>query len=235
MADKTIQYISNEYPNMMDLDQMSVVNSDKTVTLGNIGKIYRGENNSQMLLFRIDRYYDNVDLKDKSIMFIYRDALGAIRREYAINIQNTDEYIWFNWLITIGTTHTVGKISACIEFSGADEIGNNYVLKSSLFNFYVEEALDTSEITSQVPTDWFLDIENRLNALENLNGGTNGISMFSGTRTELNQALNAGLIKEGMLVNVFEEDLDLLDNTQTSTTSIDDEETEITIEPTATE
>lgn len=234
MADKTIQYITNEYPNMMDLDQMSVVNSDKTVTLGDIGKIYHGENNSQMLLFRIDRYYDNVDLKDKNIIFIYRDALGTVRSEYAVNIQNTDEYIYFNWLITIGCTHTVGKIAASIEVSGIDETGENYVLKTGMFSFYVEEALDTSEITSQVPTDWFLEIENRLNALENVNGGTDGITMFAGTRTELTKALNAGLIKEGMLVNVFEEDLGLLDDTQTDTTSTY-EDVEITIEPTKTE
>lgn len=234
MADKTIQYITNEYPNMMDLDQMSVVNSDKTVTLGDIGKIYHGENNSQMLLFRIDRYYDNVDLKDKNIIFLYRDALGTVRTEYAVNIQNTDEYIYFNWLITIGCTHTVGKITASIEVSGVDETGENYVLKTGMFSFYVEEALDTSEITSQVPTDWFLEIENRLNALENVNGGTNGITMFAGTRTELTKALNAGLIKEGMLVNVFEEDLDLLNDTQTDTTSTY-EDVEITIEPTKAE
>lgn len=138
--------------------------SDKEAKIGNIGKIVKGENNSQLLTFEINRFYDNVDLKDMNILFLYQNKDGIFTTK-ASNIIYNNYLLRFNWLLPYGVTLYSGTITACIHFIGKDE-NVNYTLKTTNFHLTVEDSLDGTDIEITVPDNWFADIENRLSVLE---------------------------------------------------------------------
>lgn len=138
--------------------------SDKEAKIGNIGKIVKGENNSQLLTFEINRFYDNVDLKDMNILFLYQNKDGIFTTK-ASNIIYNNHLLRFNWLLPYGVTLYSGTITACIHFIGKDE-NVNYTLKTTNFHLTVEDSLDGTDIEITVPDNWFADIENRLSILE---------------------------------------------------------------------
>lgn len=138
--------------------------SDKEAKIGNIGKIVKGENNSQLLTFEINRFYDNVDLKDMNILFFYQNKDGIFTTK-ASNIIYNNHLLRFNWLLPYGVTLYSGTITACIHFIGKDE-NVNYTLKTTNFHLTVEDSLDGTDIEITVPDNWFADIENRLSVLE---------------------------------------------------------------------
>ena len=83
----------NEYigkSSMIDEHQIIAIN-EKTPTPQNIGKIVRGDTNSNILTFEMNRYYDGIDLSDKNIKILVNNNVDNIFVEDAVNLQTTDE------------------------------------------------------------------------------------------------------------------------------------------------
>ena len=59
------------YNSMVDDDEEILI-TDRDVAIKNIGTIVKGDSNSQILTFKINRYYEGVDLSTKNINFIYK-------------------------------------------------------------------------------------------------------------------------------------------------------------------
>ena len=131
----------NVYSSMIDEDEEIIIKG-RDVTLNNIGTIVKGDSNSQMLSFKINRYYEGVDLSTKNINFIYYlfgDSI--IKSENAINVKIEDEYIKFCWLLSSNVTISEGTINAIIQFSGSDELSKPYILKTKIFQFKIENSI----------------------------------------------------------------------------------------------
>lgn len=195
------------YPIMLDENEISIVKGKKVI-IGNIGRILKGESNSQLLLFQMDKYYDNIDISQKSIEIVYRDSMNNIYRDSAVNISYNDNFVRFNWLISSKVTQHAGKVTASIHFIGEDEKGKPYVLKTEDFQIFVQDSIDGEELVINAPESWFVEVERRITALESISSETtNGIAMFTGTMEQFRDAVNDGIITEGMIVNIIEEDI----------------------------
>lgn len=148
--------------------------TEKTPSIQNIGKIVRGDTNSNMLTFEINRYYDGVDLYTKNIKFIVKNEYG-IFTEPAVNVQYNDTLLRFSWILSYTAT-TGGVVTSAIEFWGMTDSGDNYSLKTTPFTIRVEDSLDATDITILPPVNWFVDTENRLSVLEKALSGDMGFA-----------------------------------------------------------
>ena len=159
---------------MIDEHQIIKI-TEKTPELKNIGKIVCGDINSNILTFEINRYYDNVDLLDKSIKFIVKNELGQFTED-AVNLQYNDKLIRFSWVLSDSVTYKSGTVSAAIIFLGT-ESNKNYALKTVPFTIKIDNSLDFLNIEPP-ENNWFVDVEARLLDLEK-NSSSGGISIDS--------------------------------------------------------
>ena len=150
---------------------------EKVADIKNIGRIICGEENSNMLTFEINRYYDNVDLKDKDICIIYKNSHGKFK-ENAVNVQYSENHLRFSWVLSYNMASVSGNVIACINFLGEDEFGNSYSLKTANFKLSIDNALNITSVIVDDSKNWFVDIENRLKKIEN-NGGVAGNISYS--------------------------------------------------------
>ena len=147
------------------VDEHTIIKiTEKAPQLQNIGKIVAGDTNSNILTFEMNRYYDNVDLKDKNIRFIVSNDNGIFPEE-AVNLQYNDNLIRFSWILSYAVTYKSGTVNAAIEIFGTQN-GMPYSLKTTPFALKIEQSLDGTDIGVIPPTNWFVDIESRLLALE---------------------------------------------------------------------
>lgn len=142
----------------------------KTPVLKNIGTIVRGDTNSNILTFEINRYYDGVDLYNKIIKIIVRNELGMFTED-AVNLQYNSELLRFSWILSDSVTCKSGNVTAAIAFIGAEN-GYKYAYRSLPFTFRVENTLDLDlDLSEEEPEppykNWFVDVETRLFSLEN--------------------------------------------------------------------
>lgn len=162
---------------MLDEHQLIKI-TEKTPEIRNIGKIVRGDTNSNILTFEINRYYDNVDLYTKNIKFIVKNELGTFT-ENAVNLQYNDELLRFSWILSESVTYKSGKINAAIVFIGM-EPNEKYALKTIPFTITIEDSLDCLDIDPPYK-NWFLDIENMI---YNINNNSIDIDNFETTPIE---------------------------------------------------
>lgn len=148
---------------MVDEHQIIKI-TEKTPSLQNVGKIVMGDTNSNILTFEMNRYYDGVDLYTKDIRFIVSNSNGVFP-EKAVNLQYNDTLIRFSWILSYAVTYKSGTVNAAIEIFGTEN-GLNYSLKTTPFTLKIENSLDATDITVEPPTNWFVDFETRLQALE---------------------------------------------------------------------
>lgn len=153
---------------MIDEHQLIKI-TEKTPEVKNIGKIVRGDTNSNILTFEINRYYDNVDLYTKNIKFIVKNELGTFT-ENAVNLQYNDELLRFSWILSESVTYKSGTVNAAIIFIGTLP-KEKYALKTIPFTITIEDSLDYLDIDPPYK-NWFLDIENMIYNLEDSSGSS---------------------------------------------------------------
>ena len=173
------------------LDEHQIIKiTEKQPDLKNIGRIVAGDTNSNILTFEINRYYDGVDLYQKDIRFIVSNRNG-IFPETAVNLQYNDELLRFSWILSFAVTQYNGDVKAAIEFFGTED-GRNYSLKTVPFTIHVENSLDMTNITVTPPTNWFVDFETRLQALEGNINTSNIVADVLANMTYENEPINFG-------------------------------------------
>jgi hypothetical protein len=100
---------------------------------------------------------------------VYKTPLGTYKTP-ACNVCYSEKHIRFSWVIDYTFTSSVGTVMLCIFFIGKTELEKDYLLKTSIFKLNVNTSIDLNN-DSTVPTNWFVDIENRLTYIEE-NGST---------------------------------------------------------------
>lgn len=173
-------YVDAPYNKIYDtyIDEHEIVEIvEKEVLPGAIGRIVQGDSNSQFMTFKIKRYYDNIDLSDKLIkfIFIYRikgkilPSKTPIYSNDACNICYNDEEVRFSWLLPEDFCETSGTIAACISFIGQDP-NEHYQLKTTVFDLTIESSIDNKELIEAAGKSWFEDMEARVYKVEQATG-----------------------------------------------------------------
>lgn len=187
--DNMFHPITNEYYHNTSLlkDQHEIIKiENKTPILKNIGKIVRGDTNSNILTFEIDRYFDNVDLSTKGVQFIIKTKEGILV-EPATNLECNDNYIRFSWVMSYFATNRK-EVSVAIEFYGIIDNDNDYALKTTPFTIKIEDSLESSDMNIFTVSDnLYVNIINRVIKIENKIFG-DGSASFA-THEDIEKAL----------------------------------------------
>lgn len=131
------------------------------ITDRKIGKIKnqtstKGENVSQLLTFRVDRFPDGYDLTNTTIKihYQYTDEDGKIQGgdNSPINVKANDEDILLGWLIPSAAT----QIAQIIQFM-IYAVADGYVYKTLPKNYAIKDTLDIGGGITQPDNSWYLD------------------------------------------------------------------------------
>lgn len=145
-----------------DRDEVFAINN-KDITAPEIYEdiAVKGDENSNSLIFKINRVLDGVDISDKTIQIFYINADGYSDIVPAASMYITEDYILFSWLLDNNVTAAVGSVSFIVKISGL-----SYIWKSKPCYVTIAETLDDTVITPVYTSAWVTSVEKRLSELE---------------------------------------------------------------------
>lgn len=130
---------------------------EKTVDVSDIGEFIIGESNSSIITFRMNRYYDGVDLLEKTIKVMYRNSNGIFESD-VVNIKYTSNSLKFSWIVPHDAT-TSKKLLTYVCF-----VSDGYLWKTKTFTITVDQSFDVGD--SEPTQNWFVNIESKLTKIE---------------------------------------------------------------------
>ena len=130
---------------------------EKTVDVSDIGEFIIGESNSSIITFRMNRYYDGIDLLQKTIKVMYRNSNGIFESD-VVNIKYTSNSLKFSWIVPHDAT-TSKKLLAYVCF-----VSDGYLWKTKTFTITVDQSFDVGD--SEPTQNWFVNIESKLTKIE---------------------------------------------------------------------
>lgn len=102
-----------------------------------------GDNISRYLTFRINRYFDNVDLSHKEINICFKTASSKTGESTAVNIKYSNTILEFDWAVPSEVALSSGTIEFYVEFREVDEENKKiYCLKTKSISQDVEQSFN---------------------------------------------------------------------------------------------
>lgn len=111
-------------------DNYSEIDIQKNIKIGKNQINLTQEENSQVIPFLMNRYYDGVDLTEMFISVLFVNKNGDEAESPVINLEYNDDKIRFYWLVNKLATAVEGKLKIEIHATGKNEKGENYVWKT---------------------------------------------------------------------------------------------------------
>lgn len=122
-----------------------------------------GENKSQFIRFVMDRYYDGVDLSEKTLQIIYITEGEYSDINLACCVERNDEQIRFGWVVPAEACYDVGTLSFSIE-----AVGDDYVWKTRVYDIEVYDGLNGGDIIPEpVEKAWYIELQQRCDYILN--------------------------------------------------------------------
>ncbi|MBR0323711.1 MAG: hypothetical protein IIX06_04385, partial [Bacteroidales bacterium] len=117
------------YPEYAD-SNVSVVDEDKNIVVNNKQINITQEINSQFIPFIMNRYYDGVDLSEKTIIISFKNKENNIDFAAPVNVSYSEDKIKFAWLVDARVTAVEGEIQFEIQAVGINSKGDDYVWRT---------------------------------------------------------------------------------------------------------
>ena len=114
---------NNEYFASYEDASYSAVSSTKNITLASDQPHLTQETNSQYMVFVMPRYYDNIDLSTKTLEIHYVNAQKDDYYVSPVNVEVSEHYIRFGWLVDVNATAIAGTLSFEIRAYGLTNAG----------------------------------------------------------------------------------------------------------------
>lgn len=111
-------------------DNISTIDDQKNIALNNKQTNINQEENSQLIPFEMNRYYDGFDLTNTTIVIHYETSDGYHAEATPINVTYNNSKIRFGWLVDAHVTHIAGSVKFEIRAYGVNSKGNAYLWKS---------------------------------------------------------------------------------------------------------
>ena len=156
--DEIFELVEGYEVSEMSDEHTTAVITEKDVDISNIGTIVMGEENSSIITFKMNRYYDGVDLSEKKIKVMFRNSAMEMFQSEVCNVRKSKNTIKFSWIIPNDVTKN-NNIIAYICF-----ISENYLLKTKNFKLTLEKSFDPGN--TEPTQNWFVTIEGKLDKLE---------------------------------------------------------------------
>ena len=124
-----IKYNSDAYQEYQD-DKYQTVSETKNVVLSGDQPHLTQETNSQYMPFIMPRFYDNIDLVAKTIEIHYVNANNEDYFVPPINVEASEHYIRFGWLVDSNATAYAGTLAFEIRAYGTTPAGTQYLWRT---------------------------------------------------------------------------------------------------------
>lgn len=122
-----------------------------------------GENKSQFIRFVMDRYYDGVDLSEKTLQIIYITEGEYSDINLACCVERNDEQLRFGWVVPAEACYDVGTLSFSIE-----AVGDDYVWKTRVYDIEVYDGLNGGDVIPEPEEKaWYIELQERCDYILN--------------------------------------------------------------------
>ena len=115
-------------------DKYSLVDTKKNITVNEEQVNLTQEENSQIIPFMLDRYYDGIDLSNMLFTIHFENHEGKSADAPAINLEYSDTKIRFYWKLDSRATAIAGKLKIELHATGTNEKGEKYLWKTKTNN-----------------------------------------------------------------------------------------------------
>ena len=128
-------------------------------TIGNMSNhiSVKGESYSQYIEFKMNRFYDGVDLTTMALAIYYEIPNVGSDESRPINVYYNEREIKFGWAVPLEITQNNLTITLCIYFRGKLPDGKEYVLKTKPANYLIDNGLDFGSGIIQPTENWYLN------------------------------------------------------------------------------
>lgn len=118
------------YENYQDTNYSTVDNTTKSIKVNPAQLSITQEENSQVIPFTMDRYWEGMDLTQMSLRIHFKNKDKDESFAVPINVEYSDYTIRFIWLLDILSTQVAGDLTFEIMATGVNEKGNNYTWRT---------------------------------------------------------------------------------------------------------
>ena len=120
-----------------------------------------GEENSQYIRFTMPRYWDGIDISDKTIKVIYQLTDQYFGKSEMINGEMTEDAVRFGWVVPKTACCVSGTLLFVIVVT--DE---GYALKSQITEVPVVKSIDPEgDIPEPTREAWYIEFQNRMESV----------------------------------------------------------------------
>lgn len=111
-------------------DNISTIDESKSISVHSSQINITQEENSQYIPFRLNRYWDGMDLMEMYLQIHYSNKKGEEDFANPINVKYSNDSILFGWLVNANVTAIEGDVTFEIIAEGSNEHGDNYKWKT---------------------------------------------------------------------------------------------------------
>lgn len=114
-----------------------------------------GEHKAETITFQVDRYYEDVDLADMTIVIEYvnADGEGRVSPVLARDFTTFDEKILFDWIIDQDFFKTAGEVKFDVRFYMIGDAQDNNMLNRTMV-YSLRTRPFVSHVVDTLPLDW---------------------------------------------------------------------------------
>ena len=117
------------------------INNRKIFMPENVQMVVARDNVSQIITFKINRYFEGVDFSEKDCAIKYINANKEYGKVNAANVEVEDDKFIFCWILDDNVAAKAGVVKFAIEFSGLNEHNQPYIWQTTAALLKVEEGI----------------------------------------------------------------------------------------------
>ena len=185
-------YASNNYSDTMVFE---VDGATKKLQKISGQTLIAGEKNSQYIRFMMPRYWDGIDVSEKSISIIYGLAGQYYGETAAISAERTDDSLRFGWVVPEEACCIAGTLLFVLVIKDS-----TYVLKTQIAETPVQRSINLDEVIPEPTKElWYKDFQVRIE--QTLSNAENAVNEAQNVLNKARALIGAPLVAntaEGM-------------------------------------
>ena len=178
-------YASNNYSDTMVFE---VDGATKKLQKISGQTLIAGEKNSQYIRFMMPRYWDGIDVSEKTISIIYGLAGQYYGETAAISAERTDDSLRFGWVVPEEACCIAGTLLFVLVIKDS-----TYVLKSQITEVPVLKSIDLDDVIPEPTKEtWYADFQVRVE--QTLSAAENAVEVAQNTLEQARSLIGSPLV-----------------------------------------
>lgn len=178
-------YASNNYSDTMVFE---VDGATKKLQKISGQTLIAGEKNSQYIRFMMPRYWDGIDVSEKTISIIYGLAGQYYGETAAISAERTDDSLRFGWVVPEEACCIAGTLLFVLVIKDS-----TYVLKSQITEVPVLKSINLDDVIPEPTKEtWYADFQVRVE--QTLSAAENAVEVAQNTLEQARSLIGSPLV-----------------------------------------